>query len=151
MNTDRVVVTLDDIVRRHVSDHRKPYYDWLRHLVTLCVATLTALVALQGHYVPRDAHNLFALALCWVALTGAIFLGVLALRQEYLAPLEAAQKIQKSRETYGDSATEIMVANRLLQVVPPWHHRFAVTLMLMMLFLALLCLCVFAISNLGSL
>lgn len=150
MNTDRVVVTLDDIVRRHVSDHRKPYYDWLRHLVTLCVATLTALVALQGHYVPRDAHNLFALALCWVALTGAIFLGVLALRQEYLAPLRL-HKNTKSRETYGDSATEIMVANRLLQVVPPWHHRFAVTLMLMMLFLALLCLCVFAISNLGSL
>jgi hypothetical protein len=151
MSTDRTVVTLDDLVRRHINDHRKPYYDWLRHLVTLCVATLTALVALQGHYVPRNAHHLWLLALCWVALTGAIFLGMVALRQEYLSPLEAAQRIQDSRAIHGDSKTAILVANRELQVTPPRHHRLAVKLMLPMFFLALLCLCGFAIANMGAL
>lgn len=151
MSNDRVVVTLDDLVRRHVEDHRKPYYDWLRLLITLCTGTLTALVALQTHYVPRHPQQLWALALCWGALTTSIFLGLLALRAEYLSPLEAAQKIQNSRVTVGERATEILVLNRQFQVTPPWHHRWAVRLMLALFFLALLFLCVFAISNLGAL
>ena len=42
--TERKQVTLEDVERRLVEEHRKPYYDWLRHLITLAVATLTTLV-----------------------------------------------------------------------------------------------------------
>ena len=101
MSNERKMVTLDDIERRHLADHRKPYYDWLRHLVTLCIGTLTALVALQGHYVPLHPKLLWALAVCWASLTASIFLGILALRAEYLLPLEAVKKIGSSGKCVG--------------------------------------------------
>jgi hypothetical protein len=151
MSNDRKIVTLDDIERRHLADHRKPYYDWLRHLVTLCIGTLTALVALQGHYVPLHPKLLWALALCWAALTATIFFGILALRAEYLLPLVAVQKIQISRATVGDDATAQLISRGGLQISPSWHHRWAVRLMLTLFFLALLSLCTFAISNIGEL
>jgi hypothetical protein len=151
MSNERKIVTLDDIESRHLVDHRKPYYDWLRHLVTLCIGTLTVLVALQGHYVPLHPKLLWALALCWAALTATIFLGILVLRAEYLLPLDAVRKIQVSRASIGDRATENLISRGGLQVSPPWHHRWAVRLMLALFFLALLSLCVFAISNIGGL
>lgn len=151
MENENKIATLDDVERHHLAAHHRPYFDWIRHLVTLCIGTLTALVALQASYVPLHPQLLWALALCWAALTASIFLGILALRQEYASCLHARQSIKTSRATYGDDATKILMIAGQLQVVPPWHHVWAVRLMVASFFLALLSLCMFAISNIGGL
>lgn len=146
--TERKMVTLDDIERRLIASHQKPYYDWLRHVVTLAVGSLTALVTLQGHYVPRNPELPIALALTWITLAMTIFLGIFALRAEYSLPLAAARDLQSMRATYGDNQTaSLVMSGRSLK--PSWHHRWAVRLMLSSFFVAVSSLCVFSIKNLG--
>jgi hypothetical protein len=147
-STDRKIVTLDDIERRHVASHIEPYFNWIRHVVTLAAGALTVLVALQGHYVPRSPQLLVALAVCWVALVATIALGLWALRAQYISPLAAAGRLRTMRAALGDNET----ARRVSQgngTPQPWHHKWAVRLMLVFFLVALSSLCVFAVANLG--
>lgn len=146
--SDRKIVTLDDIERRHIANHIEPYFNWIRHVVTLSVGALTALVALQGHYVPRSPQLPMALAVCWVALATSIACGLFALRAEYLSPLAAAQRLRTMRAAHGDNATARWVSENN-GTPQPWQHKLAVRLMLSCFLVALSSLCAFAVANLG--
>lgn len=145
---ERKIVTLDDLERRGGEQHRKPYFDWIRHVVSLSTASLTALIALQGSYLPSHPRLPVLLAACWVALLTAILLGILALRAEYSVPLDMARKIRNLREAHGDEyATNYMRQNGF--ETPPWHHRWAVRLMMVAFVFAWSSLCLFAVLNLS--
>ena len=146
----RKIVTLDDIERRHVADHFEPYFNWIRHVVTLAAGTLTALVALQGHYGPRAPQLSMALAVCWLALVATIGLGLWALRAQYLSPLAAAARLRTMRVALGENETKRRVSQGF-DASPPWHHKWTVRLMLLSFFVALSSLCAFAVANLGVL
>ena len=152
MTSDRKIVTLDDIERRHILNHRKPYFDWIRQIVSLSTASLTALIALQGSYLPSHPQLPFLLAICWLALLLTIPLGIFALRSEYQTPLDALKQIKKSRAEIGDQETTILISNGTLSgAVPPWHHRWSVRLMVTLFIISLSSLCAFAIVNIGEL
>lgn len=144
---DRKPVTLDDIERRLVQEHGKPYYDWLRQVVTLAIAALTALVALQGHYVPKQPRLPVLLAIGWSALAITIAAGLFALRSEYAIRLAAARRIRTMRATLGDAAT----AERLTKrggTPPTKFHRWSVRTMVVSFMVSLVAICGFSIVNL---
>ena len=143
----RKIVTLDDLERRSTSSHVKPYYDWIRHIVSLSIGSLTALIALQGNYLPSHPQLPSLLALCWAALLATILLGILALRAEYRTPLASARRIREMRVKHGD----VYAANYITKnggEVPHWHHKWAVRLMVAFFVLSLVSLCAFAVVNL---
>jgi hypothetical protein len=146
-DTERKHVTLNDLERRNSIAHLKPYYDWIRHVVSLSTASLTALIALQGNYLPSHPRAIYFLALAWLALLSTILLGIFALRAEYTTPLAAVERIRKMRATYGDA----YAANNIMQgngTPPRWFHKWAVRLMVGSFALALGSLCLFAVVNL---
>lgn len=143
----RKIVTLDDLERRSVGEHIKPYYDWIRHIVSLSIGSLTALIALQGSYLPSHPQLPFLLALCWVALLATILLGILALRAEYSTPLASARRIRTLRAKHGDAYAANYITKNGGEV-PHWHHKWAVRLMVAFFVLSLVSLCVFAVVNL---
>lgn len=145
--TGRKPVTLDDIERRLVQEHGKPYYDWLRQVVTLAIAALTALVALQGHYVPKQPRLPVLLAIGWSALAITIAAGLFALRSEYAIRLATARRIRTMRATLGDAAT----AERLTKrggTPPTKFHRWSVRTMVVSFMVSLVAICGFSIVNL---
>lgn len=148
-DTERKQVTLDDLERRNAIAHLKPYYDWIRHVVSLSTASLTALIALQGSYLPSHPRAIYFLALAWLALLSTILLGIVALRAEYTTPLAAVARIRKMRAEHGDAyaANNIMLGSG---TPPHWFHKWAVRLMVGSFALALSSLCVFAVINLGA-
>ena len=145
--SERKHVTLDDIERRLVREHGKPYYDWLRHVVTLAVAALTALVALQGHYVPKQPKIALLLAIGWAALVVTILAGLFALRSEYAMPLAAARNLHTMRTTLGDAATADQLSKRAV-TLPHRFHRWSVCTMVTSFVASLFAICSFAIVNL---
>jgi hypothetical protein len=143
----RKTVTFEDLERRHIDAHGKAYYPWLRHVVTLALAALTSLVALQGHYVPSAPRLPLALAVGWAALGVCILSGLYALRSEYATPLNAAKDTRQRRVKYGDA----QVAHEMNVNVghsPPRMHKWAVRLMVASFIVALTAICGFAIANL---
>jgi hypothetical protein len=143
----RKTVTFEDVERRLVGEHRKPCYDWLRHVVTLALAALTALVALQGHYVPQKPVAPFLLAVGWAALAITIVSGLFALRSEYTTPLLAARRIREMRAQHGDqfAATSLEKNSGTL---PNSMHKWSVRAMVGSFLVALASICAFAIANL---
>jgi len=105
MAEPRQELTLDDIQRRHVAEHRKPYYDWLRQIVTLCSGALTLLVALQNNYVPQHPSGLWLLQFCWLSLACSILSGMVALYGESGIHVDAHNRIGRMRRTFGDAQT----------------------------------------------
>lgn len=140
---------LSGVTLQTISSRIKPYFDWIRHVVTLAAGALTGLVALQGYYVPRSPQLSIALAVCWIALAATIALGLFALREEHIAPLTAARNIRTMRATYGDAETANFITSKGGDP-QPWHYKWAVRLMTLAFVLALSSLCVFAVANLGG-
>lgn len=143
----RKLVTVEDIERRLVGEHRKPYFDWLRLVVTLALAALTTLVALQGHYVPQNPVAPYLLAVGWVALALTIVAGLFALRSEYATPLAAAREIRSARSALGDQAAAAEIT-RNPGTGPSPFHKWAVRAMVACFLTALGSICTFAIVNL---
>lgn len=102
---ERNVVSLDDIKSRLVSEHLKPYYDWIRLVISLSTVSLTVLVSLQSHYIPKEPKWVWLLAACWMSLVVSVASGLLALSGEYQTPLDAAQDLIQRRIDHGDAAT----------------------------------------------
>ena len=146
-DSSRKTMTFEDVERRLVGEHRKPYYDWLRHVVTLALAALTTLVALQGHYVPQKPVFPFLLAVGWAALALTIVSGLFALRAEFATPLQAAKRIRELRATRGDEFAANSL-NKNLGTLPHSSHEWAVRGMVAAFLVALVAICAFAISNL---
>ena len=147
-NTERKAITFEDVERRLVGEHRRPYYDWLKHVVTLALAALTSLVALQGHYVPQQPIAICLLAIGWGALVLVILAGLFALRAEYAMPLKAADNVRKMRKDYGDMGAAMMMNSNLASVRPGLSHIWSVRIMVVSLVVALAAICGFAIANL---
>jgi hypothetical protein len=146
----RKTVTFEDLERRHIDDHGRAYYPWLRHVVTLALTALTALVALQGHYVPSAPKMPLALAVGWIALALCILSGLYTLRSEYITPLNAVRDIRARRAKYGDAQVGREI-NENLGHQPPRMHKWAVRLMVSSFIVALVAICTFAIVNLPGL
>lgn len=149
--SERKIVTLDDIERRHAQEHFKPYFAWIRTVVGLATGTLTGLVALQGHYVPKAPVLPAVLAASWVALFLAIASGLLALRAEFLVHLKALKNLKTVRATRGDEFAVLYVQSGAGAVEPGRVHQYLVRVMVVLLLLALAALCAFAIANLNGL
>lgn len=143
---DTKLITLDDLIRRNLSIHLPLYFNWIRHVVTLALGTLTALVALQGHYVPRHPVVKPALAICWVALLLTILCGLIALLEEYQGPIRSARRIAQARVSRGDEFVVEQIKRGLGQPVPK-THKWAVRLMGIMFPVALIGLCIFSVAN----
>ena len=106
---ERNLVTLDDIERRFSSEHLKPYYDWIRLVISLSTVSLTLLVSLQSQYVPKQPKSLWLLAVCWLSNVVSVGAGLLALSGEYQTPLDAVRDLRKKRIDIGDAATAAAV------------------------------------------
>ena len=143
----RKQVALEDVERRLIVKHGKPYYDWLRRVVTLALAALTTLVALQGHYVPQQPKAPVLLAVGWAALAITIAAGLFALRSEYATPLAAARRIRVMRATAGDAATAAHLTKNSATKPSP-YHKWAVRVMVASFLASLVSICTFAIANL---
>ncbi|GAB2908443.1 hypothetical protein [Rheinheimera gaetbuli] len=147
MHEERKTVSFEDIERRFISSHQKPYYDWLRNVVTLALAALTSLVALQGHYVPQKPSWVLLLALGWVSLALTILFGLFALKAEYRTPLDAVLRLRRMRASYGDDVTATKL-NRNLTYKSNFSHKWSVVAMVICFSTALISICLFAIVNL---
>jgi len=145
--SERKSITLDDLERRHMSDHREPYFNWIRFLVTLSTTTLTALIALQSQYIPLQPVLLPCLIAAWSSLLAAIALGIYAIREEWAAPIRAAARIRSARNQFGDRATAAMI-QQAPSTPSDWKHLFAVRWQQRLIVAALFFLCVFAVGNL---
>lgn len=144
---DGKIVTLDDIERRHMANHIEPYWQWVRLVVSLATGSLTVLVSLQGHYVPKAPLFPWLLVLAWAALGLAVAFGLLALRWSYRGPLAAAYELRRMRSIHGDlAATRWLIRGRPTSV-PVWH-RWSVRAMTACFLGALLALCWFSGANL---
>lgn len=102
---ERNLVTLDDLERRFVSEHLKPFYDWIRLVISLSTVSLTLLVSLQSHYIPKEPKSVWLLAACWLSLVVSVGSGLLALSGEYQTPLDMARDLRQRRIDCGDVAT----------------------------------------------
>src|SRR3989338_1394547 len=143
----RRTVTLDDIERRHVSQHLKPYYTWIRHVVSLSTAALTLLVSLQNNYVPNEPRSVWLLAVCWGAFAMAVLSGICALHGEWQTPLDAAQALHRRRAVNGDMAVAAEVA-RNSGFVPRSIYRYARRLMICAFLVGVVSIAAFTIRNL---
>ncbi|GEM_PF-2161847 len=138
---------LDRLQGRHISNHATPYYTWIRHVIALSLAALTALISLQGSYLPSNPQLPIVLVICWAGLLSSALLGTFALAEEFRLPLEIANQVADNRAQIGDHETyRLVAAGRLYE--PSWHHRWAVNLMTMSFVLALCSLFIFATLNL---
>jgi hypothetical protein len=145
---ERKVVTLDDIELRLLLEHVKPHYDWIRHVVSLCTGSLTLLVSLQTHYVPKAPRSLWLLALCWLLLAGSVFSGLVPLRAEDQTPLDAAKDVRRMRRELGDEETAARLT-RNSGFAPRPIFTWARRTMIMSFSAGIAVLTTFAILNLG--
>jgi len=143
----RTEVTVDDVIRRHMADHVAPYYEWIRHVVTLATGSLTVLVSLQGHYVPKAPALPWALATAWIALALTIGSGLVALRWQYQSRIRAAEHLHGLRSTHGELAAVAYLARGSATNASPLH-KWSVRLMSCALGTALCALCLFSVVNL---
>jgi hypothetical protein len=138
---------LDRVQRRHISSHLTPYYTWIRHVIALSLAALTALISLQGSYLPSNPQLPIVLVICWAGLLSSALLGTFALAEEFRLPLKIANQVADNRAQIGDHETyRLVAAGRFYE--PSWHHRWAVKRMTMSFVLALCSLFTFATINL---
>lgn len=147
MDSDRKQVTLEDIERRTLSSHLMPYYNWLRHVVTLALAALTSLVALQGHYVPSKPQYPMLLAIGWASLALTIVFGLWALRAEYATPLRSVRRLREMRAKHGDAYAAATLSSNS-GTLPHPSHKWAVRGMVVSFLVALAAICAFAVANL---
>jgi len=144
--SERKVVTLDDIERRHLSSHHEPYWQWIRLVVSLATGALTVLVSLQGHYVPKSPVLPWLLVVAWAALVLSVASGLLALTWAHHGPLRAASNLQKIRSQHGDRYASAWTKRGGEN--PPWFHRWSVRAMTASFLIAMCALCWFSAANL---
>lgn len=105
MSEKRIIVTLDDIQRRHLLIHNDLLRDWHRQLVSLASALLVVLVTFQGSYVPEDPKYPYLLIVCWASLAISVCAGILVIYGEAQSRMDAHNHLGKLRATRGDDAT----------------------------------------------
>lgn len=142
----RKIVTVEDVRRRLISEHREPYFNWIKQIATVSGSSLTALIALQSQYIPLNpnlpACLAAALALLLLSLLSALYAG----RAEWSVPLERAIEIGRIRRSFGEAAAAEHIA-RSQGVLPSKGHRRTVAAAQGFLAAAFLLLCVFATAN----
>ena len=145
---ERKTVTLDDLERRHMENHLEPYYGWIRLVLSLATGSLTLLVSLQGHYVPKQPIYPWLLVLGWVLLGLSIVAGLWALRWSHMGPVVAARNLRRLRNKAGDHGAAVILQRGGGGAAPPASHRWSIWLMSTSFVSALLLLCAFSAVNL---
>jgi hypothetical protein len=140
-------VTVEDLIRRHIQQHEKPYYDWLRLIVTLSLALLTALITLQNHYLSEKPNWPVLLGLGWLGLGATIVLGLASLATQFNIRLKAAQDLLNKLQSEGETAAVDFVRKRSSGVSAGIGHKLCANFMLWSFALALLAIFGFAILN----
>lgn len=142
---------LNALIKRASDRHHKPYYDWIRNVITLSVAALTSLVALQQSYIPKEPKFIWMLALCWIALLCTILSGIYALRSEFMSYLDSIDTLNRMRRNKGEAMAALEIQRSGLTAKPNRWHRLAVKIMQWSFVLALCALSMFAVLNLPGL
>ena len=133
----------------NVEAHRELYFNWIRQLITISGSALTALIALQGQYVPENASLLGCLGAALVSLLLALLCALYSLREEWSGPLRLAAKVRVARERAAAVHGRAVPVGRIAVTPPPIHHRAVVATQVLIVF-AFALLCAFAIANLGK-
>lgn len=142
---------LNELAKILIDRHHKPYYDWIRNVITLSVAALTSLVALQQNYVPKEPKLIWLLAMCWIALLCTILSGIFALRSEFMSHLESLRTLNTLRREKGDCNAAQELEHRGLLSNPSCGHNISVKIMQWSFVIAICSLSAFAVSNLPML
>ncbi len=146
--TEQKKVTLEYVERRLIAEHREPFHNWLRQIITLASGALTLLVGLQSHYIPQHPKGLWLLRLCWGCLAGSVLSGVFSLRSEWQTPLSGAMKLRSIRTTLGeDAAMDYVLANP--SIVPDRKFAIATRATFYLFCIAVVSVAIFAVWNLG--
>lgn len=118
------------------------YYEWVRLMLTLCTASLTALVVLQKHYTTHTGYSLYPLWACWICLAVGILEAAVILRGEGWAYRRLTHQIaEEGAQKTPCSGSRVRVSGL------PRICKFASTMFPWTLLTAMVSLCVFAIWN----
>lgn len=139
---------LNALVKRASDKHHKPYYDWIRNVITLSVAALTSLVALQQSYIPKEPKFIWMLALSWLGFLCTILTGIYALRSEFMSYLDSIDTLNRMRKEKGEARAILEIQRTGLTAKPNRWHRLAVMIMQWSFVIALFGLSMFAVLNL---
>jgi hypothetical protein len=139
---------LNALVKRASDKHHKPYYDWIRNVITLSVAALTSLVALQQSYIPKEPKFIWMLALSWLGFLCTILTGIYALRSEFMSYLDSIDTLNRMRKEKGEARAIQEIQRTGLTAKPNRWHRLAVMIMQWSFVIALFGLSMFAVLNL---
>ena len=120
---------LNALVKRASDKHHKPYYDWIRNVITLSVAALTSLVALQQSYIPKEPKFIWMLALSWLGFLCTILTGIYALRSEFMSYLDSIDTLNRMRKEKGEARAIQEIQRTGLTAKPNRWHRLAVMIM----------------------
>lgn len=144
--TEAITPILDRADSALAAAQHTAYYAWIKHVVSLSVAALTALVSLQSHYVPQEPALPGALAVSWVALLLAIAAGMKAMEGEHRTQIEAANQLREWRDTFGETEAMRLATTRARR--PRAIYRYCTAAMPVALLVGLASLLVFAVANL---
>lgn len=139
---------LNALVKRASDKHHKPYYDWIRNVITLSVAALTSLVALQQSYIPKEPKFIWMLALSWLGFLCTILTGIYALRSEFMSYLDSIDTLDRMCKEKGEARAIQEIQRTGLTAKPNRWHRLAVMIMQWSFVIALFGLSMFAVLNL---
>lgn len=143
---EKKTITVDDVIRRHIAAHSHSYYSWIRYVVTLATGSLTALISLQGQYLPISLEARWVLMIGLSAQIVTIIFGLLALREEYALPLRRAAEINDIKIKQGESAAiKIIVAG--YGGIPSTLHYWCAQGMIFSFAISMVCLVFFVANN----
>jgi hypothetical protein len=120
------------------------YYGWVRQMLSLCVAALTALVVFQGNYTSGSDLPRYLLCLTFVSLGASVVASAVALRGHAEEQFSLAQSI--AREALQNTSSEC--SNLEVHVGHlRWLISFAKSAQPWFLAISVLLLCAFGITN----
>ncbi|MGD0536200.1 MAG: hypothetical protein ABSC03_01010 [Verrucomicrobiota bacterium] len=104
-------------------EHKRLYFDWAREIIKLSAGGLTLTVSLQNFYVKPNAHAIWLLALCWIALALALLLGLWVLRGEAVLHYNALDTLRGLRSDFQDQAIAQVLNKESLAELHPRYLR----------------------------
>jgi hypothetical protein len=121
------------------------YFAWVRHMMLMATGELTALIALQGQFVPARPQLLWSLSVTWISLATALVLASVVLYGEYDVEERMLRETQIAvNQIQAGSSSQFVSPKR------PWWQKMARTMFPLSLAASLVFLCTFALANLGN-
>lgn len=117
------------------------YYDWVKQMLSLSFAALTALVALQGNYKPNSDLPRYLLWATFSALAASVIASAIILRGDGQATRDLSRQMAEDSQRPSHTRSGMHLGS------PPRYAKFAQKCLPWILALSVLCLSVFAITN----